>query len=121
MPRPGKVVEKSKDFKGSMIRLIKNLSPWKYIMIMALSLALISAILALVAPNKLSDFADTISEGLVPKTEMIEKVSEEIGKNIALSMTQEKIGELFTNVELSSSEASDVSDVFNKLKDAETG
>ena len=55
MPRPGgpRGHEVSKDFKGSMIRLIKNLAPWKIIMIFALSLALISAILSLIAPNKL--------------------------------------------------------------------
>ena len=34
MPRPGpRVEEKSKDFKGSMIRLLKNLNPWKYILV----------------------------------------------------------------------------------------
>ena len=119
MPRPGSVIEKSKDFKGAMIRLIKNLNPWKYIMVMALSLALISAILALVAPNKLSDFADTISDGLIPKTEMIQKVSEEIGKNISFSLTQDKIGKLFTNVELSSAEANHVVQTFNKISNAD--
>ena len=84
MPRPGenRVHEKSKDFKGSMLRLIKNLKPWKYIMIMALTLAMISAALALVAPKKLSKFADLIGEGLVPKTEKIVEVTATIGKNL---------------------------------------
>ena len=77
MPRPGgpRVEEKSKDFKGSMKRLLKNLSQWKIIMILALTLAMISAILSLIAPNKLSDFADTISTGLVPNTEKIKEIS----------------------------------------------
>ena len=74
--------EQSKDFKGSMIRLIKNLKPWKYIMILALSLAMISAILALVAPNRLSKFADLIGEGLVPDTEMLQNVGERIYANL---------------------------------------
>lgn len=119
MPRPGgpRGFEKSKDFKGSMIRLIKNLSPWKFIMIMALGLAMISAILALVAPNKLSDFADTISEGLIPNSEMIETVSVEISKNIISSVTPNKIDSLFTSVELTSSEAKNISDIFYKMKD----
>ena len=84
MPRPGRGpgnFEKSKDFKGSMIRLIKNLKPWKYIMGLALALAMISAILALVAPNRLSKFADLISEGLVPNTEVIQEIATEISKN----------------------------------------
>ena len=87
MPRPGgrgpggPNFEKSKDFKGSMIRLIKNLKPWKYIMVMALALAMISAILALVAPNKLSKFADLIGEGLVPNTEVLQEIGTEMSKN----------------------------------------
>ena len=84
MPRPGRGpgnFEKSKDFKGSMIRLIKNLKPWKYLMGLALVLAMISAILALVAPNRLSKFADLIGAGLVPDTELMQTIGEEIGKN----------------------------------------
>ena len=86
MPRPGGRgpgnFEKSKDFKGSMIRLIKNLKPWKYIMGLALALAMISAILALVAPNRLSKFADLIGEGLVPNTQMMQTIGEEINDNL---------------------------------------
>ena len=85
MPRPGGRgpgnFEKSKDFKGSMIRLIKNLKPWKYLMGLALTLAMISAILALVAPNRLSKFADLIGEGLVPDTEMLQTIMTEVSKN----------------------------------------
>ena len=84
MPRPmrvGGVPQKSKDFKGSMIRLIKNLKPWKYLMGLALALAMISAILALIAPNKLSKFADLIGEGLVPNTEVLQEIGTEMSKN----------------------------------------
>ena len=83
MPRPGRGpnFEKSKDFKGSMIRLIKNLKPWKFIMVMALALAMLSAILALIAPNKLSKFADLIGEGLVPNIEVLQEIGTEISKN----------------------------------------
>ncbi len=84
MPRPGgdRIHEKSKDFKGSMLRLIKNLNPWKYIMIVALTLAMVSAALALVAPKKLSSFADLIGEGLIPKTDKIGEITVTIGKNL---------------------------------------
>ena len=59
MPRPGsdRIPEKAKDFKGWMVRLIKNLNNWKYLMLLALVVAFISAILALIAPKKLSQFA----------------------------------------------------------------
>lgn len=88
MPRPGRHSnEKSKDFFGSMKRLLKNLAPWKVIMVLALTLAMISAILSLIAPNKLSDFADTISKGLVPKTEVLQEINTKVMENF----TEEKM------------------------------
>ena len=68
MPRPGRggmSLEKSKDFKGAILRLLKSLSPWKVIMIVALVLAMTGAIVSLIAPHKLSEFADLIRVGLM--------------------------------------------------------
>lgn len=68
MPRPGRggmSLEKSKDFKGAILRLLKSLSPWKVIMIFALVLAMTGAIVSLIAPHKLSEFADLIRVGLM--------------------------------------------------------
>lgn len=98
MPRPNRnrgVPEKSKDFFGSIKRLLSNLRKWHFIMILALVLATISAILSLIAPNKLSDFADTISAGLVPKTEKIEEITTKIVSNLS----EEKIKNKFQNIE----------------------
>ena len=68
MPRPSRgVPEKSKDFKGAMKKLFKSLNKWKYLVIISLVLALISAILALITPNKLSNLTDTITEGIRPQ------------------------------------------------------
>ena len=67
MPRVGRNFEKSKDFKGSMKRLLSNLRPWRVMLFIALALAMISAILALISPNKLSDLADMITDGLTPQ------------------------------------------------------
>ena len=80
MPRPGgmKVGEKSKDFKGSMIRLFNNLDKWKRMLIICMFLALISAILSTIAPNKLSDLTNVISEGIKPNTKNLQLVSEKI-------------------------------------------
>ena len=67
MPRPNSgIPSKSRDFKGSMKRLFSNLKEWRFLMIFALILAMVSAILALVGPNKLSDLADTITLGIQP-------------------------------------------------------
>ncbi len=88
MPRPmGRGAnEKSKDFFGSMKRLLKNLNKWKVALVISLILAMFSALLALIAPNKLSDFTDTISKGLVPKTEVLEEISSKMVGNIMTNL-----------------------------------
>ena len=77
MPRIGHgSLEKSKDFKGSMRRLIKSLSNWKVLMYTSLILAMISAILSLISPNKLSVLTDEITLGIKPNIseEKIEEI-----------------------------------------------
>ena len=105
MSRPGRrgpdSFEKSKDFKGSMIRLIKNLKAWKFIMIIALGLAMVSAILALIAPNRLSKFADLIGEGLVPNTKVMEKIGAEISNNLSADKIKNKLALIHTSSSIS--------------------
>ncbi len=66
MPRPMRrgIPEKSRDFKGSIKRLFLSLNKWRYLLIISLILAMISAIFALIAPNKLSDLSDEVYAGL---------------------------------------------------------
>lgn len=59
--------EKSKDFKGSMLKIIKSLKNWYSLITISLVLAFVSAILSLIAPNKLSSLADYITEGITPR------------------------------------------------------
>ena len=117
MPRPGRPMmeEKSKDFKGSMIRLLKNLTPWKVIMILALMLALISAILSLIAPNKLSEFADTISDGLVPNTKLLQEIGEETAKNIMKTDFANETPRLFEDINFSKEEKDKIVDILEKI------
>ena len=83
MPRMGPhgngKIEKSKDFKGTFIKTFNNLGKWKYVLIFALGMATLSAILALVAPNKLSDLTDEITLGITPN------ITENIIKDIMTS------------------------------------
>ncbi len=78
MPRPMRrgVPEKSKDFKGSIKRVFLSMDRWKYLIIISLVLAMLSAIFSLISPNKLSDLTDTITLGLKPN------ISEEVIKDI---------------------------------------
>ena len=81
--------EKAKDFKGSMKRLFKELSSFKVLVIIALVLAALSSILSIVAPNKLSELTDEISEGLVVNKDNLETLTETITANLS----EEKIAE----------------------------
>ena len=116
MPRPGpRVEEKSKDFKGSMIRLIKSLNPWKYILGMALVLAMISAIFSLIAPDKLSDLADTMSVGISPNMEKLQQISSVIEGNLMSENTLSKMKTVFNDIEMTNEEELQVRDIFDKV------
>ena len=71
-------VEKINDFKGTLIRLFKNLNMWKYLCLVAILFAMFAAILSTVAPNKLADVTDVITEGIKPRGDNIEKIIKNI-------------------------------------------
>lgn len=83
MPRPGRMhtTEKSKDFKGSMIKIYNNLNKWRKLLIISIVLSLVSAILATIAPNRLSGITDIITGGIKPDVAKIQEVSEQIYGN----------------------------------------
>ena len=86
MPRPmhGKNQEKPKNFKQSIFRLFNSLNTFKYLVIFSLVLGFISAILSLIAPDKLSSLTDTISDGLKPN--ITEKVITDIMSDETISI-----------------------------------
>ena len=77
MPRPQKI-EKSKDFKGSVKKLIISLKGYRLAILVGLILSMVSSILALIAPNKLSEITDYITVGLRPNVEKFEIINKEI-------------------------------------------
>ena len=102
MPRPmhGNN-EKSKDFVGSIKRLRANLKPWKILMGLAITLAFLSAILSLTAPNKLSSLTDVITNGIKPNTEVLQSVITEITNNFNEASLQEKSMLILTSENIS--------------------
>ena len=100
MPRPmkGNIPEKSKDFKGSMKRLFNSLNNFKYLLIFALVLGFVSAIIALITPNKLSELTDTITLG------------------IQLNISEEKIKEIMNDESISLEDKSKLQSLMS-LKD----
>ena len=115
MPRPPRTAEKSKDFFGSMKRLLKNLNAWKLIMIIALSLAMISAIFSLIAPNKLSNFTDVITKGLQPNIEKLEIISTNISNSFSESKMNDKIPSILNNNEVSQEDKLIFQETLNKI------
>ena len=84
MPRHGmKGPEKVKDFKGTLIRIFKSLEKWKYVLVLSCVLAMFASILSTVAPNKLADVTDVISESIKPNLDAMKDISKSISKNIA--------------------------------------
>ena len=122
MPRPGMKQEKSKDFKGSMIRLYKSLGKWKSLLIISIFLAIISSILSTIAPNKLADVTDVISDGIKPNTLEFKKVSEAIVKNGLFSYQANQMienADVGTAFYQNEEQLSHLKESFMKLSDAE--
>ena len=101
MPRPEKKVEKPKNFSKAIKKLVKNLQEWKLLLIVSLILAVFSSVLSLVAPNRLSDFADTIAEGLKPNVEKIEELSGKMMMNFSKEKVNSKMPMLAMNSDVS--------------------
>jgi len=85
--------EKPKNFKTSMTRLLKELGKFKVLIIFSLFLATFSAILSIIAPDKLSDLTDEISAGLVVNTSNLETISKKITK----SFNEENINKVLSS------------------------
>lgn len=81
--------EKAKDFKKSIKRTLKELKPFKILVIISLILSALSSILSLFAPDKLKELTDTITEGLVVNQENIKELNEKIATNFQNGMPQE--------------------------------
>ncbi len=78
-----KVVEKPKDFMGSIKKLIGSLRDFKVLIFVAIVLAGLSSILSLVTPNKLSDLTDEISKGITINTDNMKLVVEDISSGMS--------------------------------------
>ncbi len=81
--------EKAKDFKKSIKRTLKELKPFKILVIISLILSALSSILSLFAPDKLKELTDTITEGLVVNQENIKELNEKIATNFQNGIPQE--------------------------------
>ncbi|MBR1718459.1 MAG: ABC transporter ATP-binding protein, partial [Bacilli bacterium] len=118
MPRHGmNVEEKSKDFKGSMIRLFQNLNQWRFFLVISIFFAMFAAILSTIAPNKLADVTDVISDGIKPNSEVLQDISKEIIKRAGASYYINQIDS--NNPQSNAQEIQTVMDEFYSLSNSE--
>ena len=99
----GPKMDKSKDFVGSMKRLFKELKSFQILIAMALIFAVLSSILSIAAPNKLSKLTDTISEGIIVNSRNLEEVSE----RIKINLQHIKVDEILQSEDLTIEEKQD--------------
>ncbi len=86
--------EKAKDFKGAVSRLLKELNKFKILMILSFILAIFSAVLTILAPDKLSELTDEISAGLTVDSDNLKELVNITTTNI----TEEKIQEIMPQI-----------------------
>lgn len=89
MGRGGNPTDKAKDFKGAMKRLFSELKPFKILIFIAVVLAILGSIMSIIAPNKLSDLTDKISEGLAINKDNMQILVEKVQSNYMTQNLQE--------------------------------
>lgn len=83
--------EKAKNFKESILRLLKELKSFHALIIISLVLAALGSILSIMAPNRLSELTDEISAGLVVNSENLQEISTNITSNLNEDILKEEV------------------------------
>lgn len=118
-------MDKSKDFVGSMKRLFKELKSFQILIAMALIFAILSSVLSIAAPNKLSKLTDAISEGLIVNVDEMQEISKKTTNNLQNINPQEIMKSTSLSVEektnfmmvMQSSDKANMLDNLAKLSD----
>lgn len=117
MPRPSKFSnEKSKDFKGSIVRLFKELKRFHVGILIALIFAVASSVLSISAPNQLSKLTDEITSGLVVNQKNMKKITKKVTSNLQ----QEQIQSIMMSDALSVEEKQELMIQFQSLDMTDT-
>lgn len=87
-------LEKAKDFKSAIKRLLHELTGFKVLIIISLVLAAAGSVLSIVAPDRLSELTDEVSLGLVVKKDNLE----ELTKKVTASFSEERLKQEFPKI-----------------------
>ena len=123
-----KEFEKAKDFKGSIVRLAKELKNYKILIFISLTLAALGSIISIFTPNILSDMTNKISEGIMINKDNLNQITEEIKANVSeeklaaltskilkLDLSKENISKILSSSEYTVEEKEQFSSVLNNL------
>jgi len=88
--------QKAKNFKEALIRLFKELKGFSVIITIALILAALGSILSIIAPDKLADITDQISDGLVVNKENLETISKKTTASLDEKTLEKKMPEILS-------------------------
>jgi len=88
--------QKAKNFKEAITRLFKELNGFSVIITIALILAALGSVLSIIAPDKLADITDQISDGLVINKENLETISKKTTDSLDEKTLEKKIPEILS-------------------------
>ena len=124
MPKPNRNVEKAKDFKGAIKRLLKEMAGFKKLIIISLTLAALGAVLTIVTPNILSDLTDEISKGLVLNKDNFEKLTKEVTSSLneesiskVIDFSEKNIGKVMISSNIPKDDLMKFQEIMTKLND----
>ena len=80
----GRAPEKSKDFVGAMKKLVASLKNWRLFILFALLLAGASAVLSLMAPNRLTKLTNYVTDGIKPNVEKLGEIATKSLMNVTM-------------------------------------
>ena len=95
----GRDIEKSKDFWGTLRRLIKDLNKYHFLLVIAIVLAAVSSVFSIIAPDRLSDLTDEITLGITP------------------NINEEKINDIMSNPNISNEDKQEFMILLEEAKD----
>ena len=85
-PRGPRGAEKAKDFSGTWKKLLGYIKSYHVIIVIALIFSIAGTVLTLAGPDKLSDMTNTISAGIIPDTEKLQQITEQMSENVSGNM-----------------------------------
>lgn len=116
--------DKAKDFKSALKRLLKEMSNYKIVIFIAISLAILSSVISIIAPKRLSKLTDEISSGLMIDQVKITEIAteiinnqnhEDITINDVVISTQDQM--LFLNIISQLKDVKDKNIIYEKIKE----